>query len=458
MAVSTISLANDLTLKIYSNSVYDCHSPLPLDPNKRTTIDLYTRELENPISHFTIIDAHDLEIQFTNTYGVLLIPPGLEKSWLYSTAEGTDEVLKQSEVSRLLLVSLSDFFEDMEMADIQEYLSEAVTRFVQPNCFISDIPYMSNGDLTKKTMIYRVGDMIIEDVKDEDIYVRQLIFMTNFTQIQSEIRLKLVKNTDNPLFAENSPVVKGGYLIEPNYDFLTFECQRAFLISLAFNPIPILADEPSKVLILGAGGCVLPSFLFKHFENLQIITIDLNSELIDICKRFFGVPNDSRLEITIQDALEYVNNASDTYDFIMLDICVAIPGESTPPLRFIDHDFLVKLKSLLSNTGILALNLIVIDWQYKLILEALSKAFHSIYRHKCKEDNNQILYCLSTDLEDVSIIDRDMAAIERTKHWDKTMNLSGISSSIRKVELKNVIKSLVGDKPKKLKKRKNKGG
>ncbi|CAG9327503.1 unnamed protein product [Blepharisma stoltei] len=430
------------------------NSFIPLSHGQRLDMFIYEAISEiSPICQMKLMDSIGNEMLSQNSYGAFIIPLGLENSWQYTTHEGQDEILSQAEVSRLLLISLSDLFSEENIGALQYQFTEAALKFVPPLWLNSEIPFMTSEETGEKSLVYRIHDMIVEDIGDGDTYKRQLIFLSNPKLIQSEIRLKCVEDSENSLFSVGSCAVKWGNKIEPDYDFLTFECQRAFLVSLAFNLSKAL-NEISRILILGAGGCVLPTFFLKHFPNFEITAVDLNGELIDVCKRFFGVPNDNRLQIIIQDALNFVEASNNIYDLILLDICIALPGEPTPPMIFVDQSFLQKLYSLISDSGVLSINLIGNDGQIKKIIECVSLVFPYIYRNKCKEDSNQVIYCLKHEVDELKNIEKNMSEIERSKNWDLTMALAEYSTSIRKIEATDKVEKLLGPKSTKKKKRK----
>mmetsp|Transcript_28074 Transcript_28074/g.27764 ORF Transcript_28074/g.27764 Transcript_28074/m.27764 type:complete len:322 (+) Transcript_28074:366-1331(+) len=317
------------------------------------------------------------------------------------------------------------------MLEIKQELSEIAQILAPPMCKSPSIVFMTNGDIGERAVVFQNGSMIIEDVKQGEIYLRQLIYLTNVNQVQSEIKLKQVLSTECPLHAENSPAVSQGVLLEADYSTLTCEWLKVMLFSLAFNSNTIFGNEGIvNVLILGAGGGVFSTFLLTHFQNIQVFAVDIDSSLIDIGRRFFGVKESNRHQIIIEDALIFVDNCRDLlFDFIFLDIGAADPHIPTPPPAFISQDFLRKLKNIMTENCVLSVNTIRTDPEQENSIKEFSKSFESLYKLSCEEDTNDILFCLKQVITQ-SQIEENLKIIEERKTWDSSINLSDYLSAL----------------------------
>ena len=129
-------------------------------------------------------------------------------------------------MSRVIFVKLNHGFIFKNLEDVQNELKNIVLALVPPVCNTAKIPFMTNGDIGERALIYANDRIIVEDVKEGDYFIRQMLFLSNVNQIQSEIRLEISDN--NELYNENSIVP---YPIKANYQFLTFECQRSMLLT-----------------------------------------------------------------------------------------------------------------------------------------------------------------------------------------------------------------------------------
>lgn len=84
------------------------------------------------------------------------------------------------------------------------------------------------------------------------------------------------------------------------------------------NPIVKAIDElqeKSNVLFLGGGPMVLPSYAIRKGHNTTVY--ENNTEIIDVAKRFFDVPE--ALKIIIDDAKRFDQHGLGTFDLLVLD-------------------------------------------------------------------------------------------------------------------------------------------
>ena len=65
-------------------------------------------------------------------------------------------------------------------------------------------------------------------------------------------------------------------------DYLGLAYVQSALVGLA------LIDEPRRMLVIGIGGGSLPMFLQHHFPSAAIDAVDIDSDVIDAAKQFFG--------------------------------------------------------------------------------------------------------------------------------------------------------------------------
>jgi SAM-dependent methyltransferase len=388
------------------------------------------------------------------TFAVFIVPQGQEKSWTFSTDEGLLDLLGQINTSRSLFVYLGHGFVFKDLLSVQEELKNVVLRFMPPVCNTDKVAFMTNGDIGEKALVYASPQVIVEDVKEGDFFLRQLIFVSNVNQVQSEIRIESGSEGTESIFFEGSLLP---YPIQANYNFLTFECQRAMLLSLAFNPQSCL-NNPLKLLLLGAGACVFPTFILNHFENIEITAVDIDRQVVEIGRRFFGVNENQKFHVFIEDALHFVENYSgDLLDFVFLDICIGDPNVQTPPSQFTSPAFTSVIHRILKNDGIFCVNLIGSDSQIAKMENEFKEVFCKVFKCKCKDDTNKIVFCFKEMvLFDWKDLVRGVKEIESVKKWDFTMQLAEYAGWVKVVEdVKNPAQAILQGKKKRRNKKKH---
>ena len=381
---------------------------------------------------FKSVDSNSSSKLKEKSFSVFIIPQGQEKSWTFSTLEGLLDLVQQINTSRVLFIYLGRGYIFRDLESVQEELKTLVLSFMPPVCSTSKVAFMTNGDIGEKALIYSSAQAIVEDVKEGDYYLRQLIFISNVNQVQSEIRIDQGPEGSDSIFYENS-LVK--YPVRPNYSFLTFECQRAMLLSLAFDPNKTL-NQRLKILLLGAGACVFPTFILKYFENAEIIAVDIDRQVVDIGIGYFGVTQDSRFSVVIEDAENFIKSyEGESFDFVFLDICIGNADVQTPPPQFTSPEFTSLIGKIMKEDAIFCVNLIGSDSQIIKMENEFKSVFKKVLKCKCKDDTNKIVFCFKYGFTgDWKDLTRGVKEVEKVKAWDQTMQLVEYAGWVKAVE------------------------
>ncbi|HID72520.1 TPA: methyltransferase domain-containing protein [Candidatus Micrarchaeota archaeon] len=122
------------------------------------------------------------------------------------------------------------------------------------------------------------------------------------------------------------------------------------------HPGAVSSEGPLKnALILGGGdGCAMRELL-KHKSLEKAVMVDIDADVVQVAREKLkdinkGSLDDSRTEVIIGDATEYVNNSSDNkFDLVILDLV-----DATGEMKFFgSEEFLSKCASLLAPGGVL---------------------------------------------------------------------------------------------------------
>ena len=141
---------------------------------------------------------------------------------------------------------------------------------------------------------------------------------------------------------------------------------------------------------------VIANFILKFFENTEILAVDIDSQDINIGHTYFGVGQNNRFSVCIEDALQFVQNYSGPeFDIIFLDICIGDSKVQTPPPQFTNPSFTSVLNRMIKNDGNLCVNLIGSDFQIAKMENEFKEVFAKVFRCKCKDDTNKVLFCFT---------------------------------------------------------------
>merc|ERR1711990_389521 len=109
--------------------------------------------------------------------------------------------------------------------------------------------------------------------------------------------------------------------------------------------------EEFNVLVLGVGGGCLISHLHKYVKGARITGVDISESVIKMGRKHFGMPEDERVEIVIDDASVWLkqNEGCEKYDVVILDINSSDPSSALvcPAPAFWGPERLQQYKSLL---------------------------------------------------------------------------------------------------------------
>lgn len=119
--------------------------------------------------------------------------------------------------------------------------------------------------------------------------------------------------------------------------------QDEFVYHEMLAHVPILAHgNARRVLIVGGGDGGMLREVLRHNDVEHVTQVEIDEQVIHMCKRYLpnhsqGAFDDARVNIVIDDGVEYVHRSSDTFDVIISDSTDPIgPGEALYTSRFYD--------------------------------------------------------------------------------------------------------------------------
>jgi spermidine synthase len=122
---------------------------------------------------------------------------------------------------------------------------------------------------------------------------------------------------------------------------------RVALVGLA------LSEEPRRFLVVGLGGGTLPMFLRKHYPNATIDAVDIDPEVVDVAKKYFGYRADELMNAHVGDGRQFIEKTRQTYDVIFLDAF----GSNSIPAHLTTQEFLQAVRRAVTPSGVVIGNL-----------------------------------------------------------------------------------------------------
>ena len=170
---------------------------------------------------------------------------------------------------------------------------------------------------------------------------------------QHQSKYQIIEVHDTPSF---------GRLLRINGSFMASERDEFFYHENLVHVPACTHIAPKSALIIGGGDGGSAEELLKHrtIENIKLVEIDRT--VVDVSRTFLqgihhGVINefdgDPRLEVIIADGLQFIQNDTELYDLIVLDL--TDPGGVSEPLY--TAEFYRQCASRLQPGGLLSLHI-----------------------------------------------------------------------------------------------------
>ena len=170
-------------------------------------------------------------------------------------------------------------------------------------------------------------------------------------------------------------------------DHLELPYARVALAGLA------LCEEPRRTLVVGLGGATLPTFLRKHYPNAAIDVAEIDPDVVDVAKKFFGFREDERMRVHVGDGRRFIENIRQPrYDVIFLDAY----GAHNVPEHLTTQEFLQAVRRAVMPSGVVVGNV----WRpssnplHDSMIRTYQEVFDELYILDVPGDVNNILLAL----------------------------------------------------------------
>ena len=117
--------------------------------------------------------------------------------------------------------------------------------------------------------------------------------------------------------------------------------------------IPMMNHKcPKSVLVIGGGDGGTVREVLKHDTVEKVILCEIDGMVIDVCKKYLptiaGELDNPKVEILVEDAIEYIKTKKDEFDIILIDSTDPMgPGEG-----LFTEEFYTNVKNSLKKGGI----------------------------------------------------------------------------------------------------------
>jgi spermidine synthase len=151
---------------------------------------------------------------------------------------------------------------------------------------------------------------------------------------------------------------------------LLFGYSRAFILSLVWQ------SQPERIFMLGFAGGRVPVVLRHYFPEAQIEVAEIDPDVVDVAREYFGARPDDGLQVSFQDGRATLEQAGTRYDIIFVD---AFIGAGRTPPHLATLEFYTLCRSRLSEAGVVAVNLCTHGPQYRAQIDTFRAVFDAVY-------------------------------------------------------------------------------
>ncbi|XP_057424974.1 uncharacterized protein LOC130718408 [Lotus japonicus] len=385
--------------------------------------------------------------------GAMLVPEGRETDWIFSTKLGHLQLLFSSPgISRLILIgnqlkegdsSPHIYHRPLKFSLHQqgfEVWSKPLLLALSPRSLlkngIPEIPILSYVDNLVSSVVihecvgHHVGEMLVEDVEIESEgdehhgclkreFRRRLRFKRMPNLIQTEVRI-VVPETDHSLMSVCIEDAK--FMLDLRVLVHPYLASMVASLSVISEYIEgrIQNEFRPKALCLGVGGGALLTFLAIQL-GFEVIGVDSDAEILRVARNYFGLEGNEFIHVVNGDAIKFMKKVSyqgkhsersfadselngfshmvdgkvkHKFDVVMVDLDSSDirNGTSSPPFEFVRKQVLIAAKLVLSESGIIAINVITQSKSfYDRLVKHFQEVFCELYKIDVGNDENFVL-------------------------------------------------------------------
>ncbi len=133
-----------------------------------------------------------------------------------------------------------------------------------------------------------------------------------------------------------------------------------------------LFEAPGSMLLIGLGGGGIARNYYER--GWHVDAVELDPVVVEAAYKYFGLL-EKEADVYTGDGREYLYHTDSKYDLLILDAY----GSSTIPFHLISREVFTLMKSKLSGSGVLALNVQSVGWRGE-IVNTISATLASVFR------------------------------------------------------------------------------
>ena len=152
------------------------------------------------------------------------------------------------------------------------------------------------------------------------------------------------------------------------------------------HPVMLAHAQPEKVFIAGGGEGATLREVLAHKTVKRAVMVDIDEEVVELCRRFLpswhqNAFDDPRAELHFADARKYLEESSDKFDVIIIDL--VDPLEQGPARLLYTKEFYQTVKQKLERDGIMSVQAESAEWMNLDNFTAIATTLGSVFPIAC---------------------------------------------------------------------------
>lgn len=146
---------------------------------------------------------------------------------------------------------------------------------------------------------------------------------------------------------------------------LLYEYSRTMTIGIAYAP------KLDRILEIGLGGGINASYLHAALPATQILTVELDPEVVELARKYFNYTETERRRAAVADGRAHLLRDTSKWDIIFLDAY----RRGFVPFHLVTKEFFALVKSRLNPGGIVVQNI----EPSTMLFESATATLHSVF-------------------------------------------------------------------------------
>ncbi|MCE5202931.1 MAG: fused MFS/spermidine synthase [Actinomycetia bacterium] len=185
-------------------------------------------------------------------------------------------------------------------------------------------------------------------------------------------------------------------------------------LALAANP------GATRVLVCGLGGGTVAKRMWRDYPEVSIDCVEIDPVVVDVATRYFGLPDDERLTVTVNDARRFIQSTDELYDIIIVDAYYA----DAMPYHLTTKEFFGELEAHLRPGGVVAYNVI------SAVSGDKSELFRSMYRTASEVYSDVLVFPIGIAADKMPEKNRNIVVLATDADIDRRVLLSRIDDRL----------------------------